>query len=127
MVIVCAAIIHKGDKILIAQRLEGSHLEFMWEFPGGKVIEGEYPKQCVVREIREELDIDIEANDIYDVVFHKYEDKNVLLLVYDCTYISGEPKAVDCNAFEWVTLNELDSYNFTSADKEVVNKLTKHM
>lgn len=127
MIIVSAAIIHRDDKILISQRLEGSYLEFLWEFPGGKVEEGESPEECIVREIMEELSIRIEVSDIFDVVFHKYEDKTVLLLVYNCEYISGYPKPIECNAFNWVTIDELSSYKFTYADEKVVKKLIKHM
>lgn len=127
MIVVSAAIIHMDDKILIAQRLEGSHLEFLWEFPGGKVEEGESPEECIVREILEELGIRIEVSDIYDVVFNKYDDRTILLLVYDCEYVSGDPKPIECNAFNWVTIDELDSYKFTYADEKVINKMTKHV
>ncbi len=127
MIVVSAAIIHMDDKILISQRLEGSYLEFLWEFPGGKVEEGESPEECIVREIMEELNINIEVLDIYDVVYHKYEDKTILLLVFNCEYISGEPKPIECNAFNWVRVNELSSYKFTYADEKVVKKMTKYV
>lgn len=127
MIVVSAAIIHRDDKLLISQRLEGSHLEFLWEFPGGKVEEGESPEECIVREIMEELRINIRVTDIYDVVFHKYEDRTILLLVYDCEYISGEPKPIECNAFNWVTAEELSLYKFTYADEKIINKMTKRV
>jgi 8-oxo-dGTP diphosphatase len=125
MIVVSAAIIHRNDKILISQRLEGSYLEFLWEFPGGKVEEGESPEECIIREIMEELRINIRVINIFDVVFHKYEDRTILLLVYDCEYISGEPKPIECNTFNWVTAEELSSYKFTCADEKVVKKMTK--
>lgn len=127
MIVVSAAIIHRDDKILISQRLEGSHLEFLWEFPGGKVEDGESPEECIVREIMEELCIKIEVSDIFDVVFHKYDEKTILLLVYDCDYVSGDPKAIECNSFNWVTIDELGSYKFTYADEKVVKKLTGYV
>ena len=127
MIVVSAAIIHRDDKILISQRLEGSYLEFLWEFPGGKVEEGESPEECIVREIMEELNINIEVLGIYDVVYHKYEDRTILLLVYDCIYTSGEPKPIECNTFNWVTVDELSSYKFTYADEKVVKKMTKYV
>ena len=125
MIVVSAAIIHRDDKILISQRLEGNYLEFLWEFPGGKLEEGESPEECIIREIMEELRINIRPIDIFDVVFHKYEDRTILLLVYNCEYISGEPKPIQCNAFNWVTVEELSSYKFVYADEKVVKKMTK--
>lgn len=127
MLVVSAAIIQREDKILISQRLEGSYLEFLWEFPGGKVEEGESPEECIVREIMEELNINIEVMDIYDVVYHKYDDKTILLLVYNCQFISGEPRPIECNAYNWVALGELGSYKFTYADERVVKKLTRYV
>lgn len=127
MIVVSAAIIHRDDKILITQRLEGKHMEFLWEFPGGKVEEGESPEECIVREIMEELGIKIEVMNIFDVVYHKYDDKAILLLVYDCEYISGEPKAIECNAFNWIKIDEINSYKFTYADEKVVRKMTMYM
>jgi 8-oxo-dGTP diphosphatase len=125
MLVVCAAITYKGDKILIAQRGKGTHLEFQWEFPGGKIEEGESPEECIVRELKEELDIDVSVKNVFDVVFHKFADKNILLIDYECEYISGEPKPIECNDFRWISIEEMDSYNFTEADREIVEKLKK--
>jgi len=123
MHIVTAAIILKDGKVLIAQREKGSHMELKWEFPGGKLEAGENPEQCIVREIREELDMSIEVIDIYKVVQFKYEEKDILLLAYHCRLLEGEGKTLECNDFRWVGKEELNDYEFVPADVAVVEKL----
>lgn len=123
MLIVAAAIILDNDKVLIAQREEGSNMEFKWEFPGGKLEKDETPEQCLVREIKEELDMTIEPVDIYKAVRHKHKDKDILLLAYICKHIQGEGRAIECNDFKWISLDELSKYEYTPADVEIVEKL----
>lgn len=127
MLVVCAAVIEREDKILIAQREEGDRAEFKWEFPGGKIEEGESPEECIVREIREELDMDIEVVELFDVIYHKYPEKNILLIVYKCNHRNGLPKALECNDFTWINREELVRYNFTNADRKIVEKLLKSL
>lgn len=123
MLIVTAAIIEKDNKILITQRKKGKHGEFLWEFPGGKLEKGEAPEDCIIREICEELNIEIKVKDIFDVVYHRYENFNLLMLVYKCNYVSGEIKANEVEDFKWVELKDLKKYEFLEADIGVVNKL----
>jgi 8-oxo-dGTP diphosphatase len=123
MLVVCAAIIHKDNKVLIAQRKEGDTHALLWEFPGGKVEEGESPEESIVREINEELDINISADNVFDVVHHKYEKRNIILIVYNCTYLSGDPKAIECNDFKWIDIKEMNKFKFVAADNNIVNKL----
>lgn len=123
MLIVTAAIIEKDDKILITQRKEGKHGEFLWEFPGGKLEEGEAPEDCIIREIYEELNINIEVIDIFDVVYHRYEKFNLLMLVYMCRYLSGEIKANEVEDFKWIDIKDINKFEFLEADIGVVNKL----
>lgn len=123
MFIVTAAAIIKGGKLLIAQRQAGSHMAYKWEFPGGKLEAGESPEECIVREIKEELDMDIAVSDIYKVVMFKYEEKDILLLCYLCKRIKGEGKTLECNDFRWIGRDELDAYDYVPADKPIVEKL----
>lgn len=123
MLIVAAAIILDNNKVLIAQRQEGSNMEFKWEFPGGKLEQDETPEECLVREIKEELDISIEPVEIYKAVRHKHNDKDILLLAYICKRILGEGKAIECNDFKWIGLDELTQFDYTPADIEIVEKL----
>jgi 8-oxo-dGTP diphosphatase len=100
-------------------------MEFRWEFPGGKLEPDETPEECIVREIKEELDMDIEVIDIYKVVKFKYEEKDILLLCYLCRVLSGEGRTVECNDFRWVNKEELESFDFVPADLSVVEKFLK--
>ncbi|QEK12798.1 (deoxy)nucleoside triphosphate pyrophosphohydrolase [Crassaminicella thermophila] len=121
--IVIAGIIRRDRKILIAQRYVKTENVFKWEFAGGKLEDEEAPKQCLEREIKEELDLDIQVKDIFKVVYHKYNDKTILLLCYLCDAVLGEPKAIECNDFKWVTIKELEKFTFTEADKPIVEKI----
>lgn len=123
MLVVAAAIILNDDKVLIAQREEGSNMEFRWEFPGGKLEGNETPEQALVREIKEELDMVIEPVEIYKAVRHKYRDKDILLLAYICRLVHGEGKPIECNDFKWIKKNQLSQYEYTLADVEIVEKL----
>ena len=123
MLVVAAAIILNEDKVLIAQREEGSNMEFKWEFPGGKLEVNETPEQCLKREIREELDIEIEPVEIYKAVRHKYKDKDILLLAYICKYVKGEGQTLECNDFKWIHKDQLGEYEYTPADVTIVEKL----
>ncbi|MEG6616529.1 8-oxo-dGTP diphosphatase MutT [Peptococcaceae bacterium 1198_IL3148] len=124
-IVVTAAIITRGNELLIAQRKKDDALSLKWEFPGGKVEEGEDPRDCLRREIKEELAMEVAVGDSYDVVFHRYPDKAVLLLFYLCTYQGGRPVAKGCNDFRWVTIEQLSQYQFAPADVPVVEKLQR--
>lgn len=122
---VTAAIIERGSEILIAQRLKGSHMGLKWEFPGGKIEPGESPEECLMREIKEELDLDIRVGKRLMVVDHRYEKIRVILHCYRCCYLGGEAKKKDCQDFRWVSGGDLKSFDFAEADLPVVRYLTK--
>lgn len=121
--VVTAAVIQKGDKILLAQRKPNSNLGLKWEFPGGKLEIGETPEEGLKREIREELDLEIEVEDIFKVVVQSYNEKDLVLLCYKCKYLSGEAKTLDCHDFKWVTKDELNDFDLAPADLPIVDKL----
>lgn len=121
--IVTAAIIQRGNKILIAQRKSTADHGLKWEFPGGKLNYGEDPKEGLRREIIEELDMEIEVGDILEVISHCYGERHILLLCYSCHYLGQKPTTRDCQDFRWVTTQEMDYYEFTAADVPVVKKL----
>ncbi len=123
ILVVTAAIIKNEGRFLIAQRKRGSHQEMKWEFPGGKVEKGEGPEACLMREIKEELGISIKVGDIFDVVSHIYEDRQVILLCYLCSLEGGQPACIDCEDWKWVAPGEMKEYDFAPADIPVVNKL----
>jgi 8-oxo-dGTP diphosphatase len=125
MYIVTAAAMVRSGKVLIEQRQAGSHMEYKWEFPGGKLEPDETPEECIIREIKEELDLEIEVIDIYKVVKFKFEEKDILLLCYLCKILKGEGKALECNDFRWVGSEQLASFDFVPADVPIVEKLIR--
>ncbi len=125
MIIVAAGFIHKEGKLLIAQRLPNTHGALKWELPGGKLEKDEDPRDCLVREIREELDIEVRVGEIMETVFHRYPERSILLLFYKCQWIAGEAKAIGCAAFEWVDPLHLPQYDFMDADLELIQKIAK--
>jgi 8-oxo-dGTP diphosphatase len=128
MILVAAGLIVKEDQLLITQRRPGKHGALKWEFPGGKIEMDEDPRKCLEREIREELGIKVEAQQIVETVFHKYPDRSVLLLFYRCRFISGEPVAIDCHNFCWIKPSQLNDFDFLEADLDFIRRLaTKNL
>jgi 8-oxo-dGTP diphosphatase len=122
---VAAAIIERGREILIAQRPNDTHMALKWEFPGGKIEPDESPEECLIREIKEELDLDIRVEDKLMVVEHQYEELKVILHCYRCSYLGGEAKTKDCHDFRWVVAGDLQNFDFAGADRPVVRHLLK--
>jgi len=125
IIVTAAVIFNSAGEVLISQRKKVSHKALKWEFPGGTLEPNESPEDCIIREIFEELAIKINVIDIYKVVLHRYPEKNVLLLVYQCQHISGNLKIIDCNDARWVKLEDLNNYDFAEADLPVVEKILK--
>jgi 8-oxo-dGTP diphosphatase len=128
-VLVAAAIVIEGGRVLVTQRKAGTHLAGLWEFPGGKVRPGEDPREALARELREEVGVVVSAGEIVDVTFHRYEpeDKAVLLLFFEASRdaASPEPRAIDVAAWAWATRAELDEARFPAADVPVLAKVRK--
>jgi 8-oxo-dGTP diphosphatase len=118
---VVAAIIRKGDEILIARRYAGDGPEGgKWEFPGGKIEPGERPEDALVREINEELGIVVKAGEPYATIPHT----NILLMVFLADYVSGKVENKGCQDSKWVRKDELAGFVFAAPDLPVVKKLT---
>ena len=115
-VIVTAALIIEDGKILVTQRKEGSSHGLLWEFPGGKVEEGEDSRGALKRELKEELDAEAEVGMIFDAVFHSYPEYPVLLLVYRCRIDKGSLKPIGCRDLCWVAVGELRKLAMPLAD-----------
>jgi len=120
---VSAALIFHEGKLLITQRHAGAHLGGLWEFPGGKREAGETFEACLVREIREELGVEIAVGELFEEVRHDYPEKSVHLKFFVCRLIFGEPKAIDCAAVKWVDKAGLDAHEFPAADGRLLEKL----
>ncbi len=123
IVAVTAGIILRDDKVLVVQRKPASSRALLWEFPGGKVERGEDPRQSLERELREELGIQVKAGERFEMVYHQYEDMNILLLSYLCRLVHGEPQAVDCHRIRWVTIRDLRDLPMTEADIPLRNAM----
>jgi len=124
-VVVSAAVIRRDGRVLLTRRQPGSHLAGTWEFPGGKVEDGEDPESALVRECREECGIGIEVIDIVDVTFHRYPHKDVLLLFYDCRLLHGDVQHLGVAEHVWCLPSELGSYALPPPDAKVVGKLAR--
>jgi mutator protein MutT len=120
---VSAALIFHDGKLLITQRQADAHLGGLWEFPGGKRETNETFAECLVREIREELGMEIAAGELFEEVTHAYETKAVHLKFFICQWIRGEPQKLGCAAFKWISKNELADYKFPAADARLLEKL----
>ncbi|HEY2328307.1 MAG TPA: 8-oxo-dGTP diphosphatase MutT [Verrucomicrobiae bacterium] len=120
---VSAALIFRGGKILITQRRAGAHLGGLWEFPGGKREPGETFEQCLVREIREELGVEIFVGELFEEVAHDYPEKSVRLKFFLCKLLSGEPQPLDCAAVRWAGKAELAGFEFPAADVRLLARL----
>ena len=120
---VSAALIFRDGKILITQRHTSAHLGGLWEFPGGKCEPGETFEQCLVREIQEELGIEIEVGQLLEEISHAYAEKTVRLKFFICKFISGIPQPLDCAAFKWIEKAEMAEFEFPAADARLLEKL----
>jgi 8-oxo-dGTP diphosphatase len=117
-----ALIFHKG-KFLITRRHASAHLGGLWEFPGGKREANETFEECLVREIREELGVEISVGELFESVTHAYPEKTVCLKFFLCELISGEPRALGVATFKWIGKNKLMNYEFPAADAQLLEKL----
>ena len=120
---VSAALVFRAGKLLITQRHAKSHLGGLWEFPGGKRELGETFEQCLVREIREELGVEITVGELFEEIAHDYPEKSVHLKFFICKIISGEPQPLDCAAVKWIEKPELAGHEFPAADAQLLERL----
>ena len=112
-----------GSKHLIAKRNEDDMLGGLWEFPGGRVEEGETFEEALVRELREELAIDVEVIGPFIHLNHSYTHFRITLYVYHCRHVAGEPQAIECADWTWARPAELESYAFPTADRRILAAL----
>ena len=120
---VAAAVLFRQGRLLITQRLPDSHLSGLWELPGGKRKPGESIRECLVREIREELDIRVVVGELFEAIEYEYPEKTVCLKFFRCRYEDGNIRALGCQRFAWVRPDELDNYPFPPANEPVMQKL----
>jgi len=122
IIVVLAGVIARDGKLLVTQRLEGTHLSGYWEFPGGKCEPGEDHESCLSREILEELNVTAQIGQEILVTEHAYPSRTVRLHFRWCR-IQGEPTPVLGQAMRWITRDELGELQFPDADRELINLL----
>ena len=120
---VSAGLVFRSGQLLITRRHARAHLGGLWEFPGGKREPGETFEQCLVRELREELGVDVVVGRLFETVTHAYPERTVLLKFFLCQLPQGEPQAIDCAAVKWVNHPELAAHDFPAADAGLLDKL----
>lgn len=120
---VVAAVLEKDGRYLITQRRATAVLPLMWEFPGGRVEDGETDAIALKREVRHRLGAEIDVGKLISFVSHPYEHYVVDLFLYECALSSGTLDARNVAAFVWATSAEFDQYPFTPADEASMNKL----
>jgi 8-oxo-dGTP diphosphatase len=120
---VAAALIFHHGKLLITQRQAGAHLGGLWEFPGGKRKAHETFEQCLIRELREELGIEVSVGRLVESLTHEYPERTVHLRFFLCRWEAGELRPLGCPAFKWVSVEELGDHEFPAADARLVAKL----
>lgn len=122
---VSAGLIFRDGKLLITQRHSGAHLGGLWEFPGGKREANETFEQCLARELREELGIDVQVCELLESLTHEYPEKTVVLKFFRCELKQHEPQALGCLDLKWITAAELRNYEFPAADARLLEKLER--
>ena len=123
--VVSIALIDNHDQILISKRPEKKHLSGYWEFPGGKVEKNETPENAIIREVKEELNVNINNKCIAPLSFSEFNYKKfqLLLLLYVCRRWEGEPTSMEKNEIKWVKANMLRHFKMPPADDSLIYSL----
>ncbi len=123
---VVAAVIRDGEKIFSTARGYGE-FKGQWEFPGGKIEEGETPKEALKREIKEELEADIEVDDLIETIEFDYPTFHLSMDCFWCKVISGELVLKEAEAAKWLTKDELDSVRWLPADLTIIDRIREEL
>lgn len=122
MTVVAAALVDTERRVLLQQRLPGRSMAGLWEFPGGKVEEGERPEAALIRELKEELGIEVVAGSLSPAAFASADNggRHMLLLLYICREWVGEPQALDAARLKWVRPEEMSALPMPPADVPLI-------
>ena len=122
LIVAAAALVDSDGLVLVQQRLPGREMAGLWEFPGGKVEPGETPETALVRELEEELGVDVESASLRPAAFasEALGERHLLLLLYLCRDWLGSPQPLDASALKWVRVAELHQLDMPPADKPLI-------
>ena len=125
LTVVAVALVDGDGRVLLARRPAGKTMAGLWEFPGGKLQPGETPEAALIRELKEELDIDVSASCLAPLTFasHGYADFHLILLLYVCRRWQGMVSAREGQALAWVRAQRLDDYAMPPADRPLIATL----
>ena len=122
---VVAALIWDEKRFLACQRPAHKARGLLWEFVGGKVEPGETREQALIRECQEELAVTVAVQDVFMEVDHVYPDLTVHLTLFNASIAKGTPQKIEHNDLRWITVDEIDQYEFCPADEEILRRLKK--
>ncbi|MBQ2752212.1 MAG: (deoxy)nucleoside triphosphate pyrophosphohydrolase [Oscillospiraceae bacterium] len=120
---VAAALVWHGDKFMICQRPPHKARGLLWEFVGGKKEEGETLEQALIRECREEIAVTVKVNDIFAELVHEYPDITIKLTLFNAEIAQGQPQKLEHVDIKWITVEEIDNYDFCPADEDILKLL----
>ncbi|HHV71407.1 MAG TPA: 8-oxo-dGTP diphosphatase MutT [Clostridia bacterium] len=120
---VTAGVITDNDKVLITRRIPKENFAGGWEFPGGKIEDNETPEDCLVRELKEELNIDVSIDKFCTEVTYDYGNLNIDLIAYYCTIVGGEIQISVHDKYKWVKISDLLKFDFLPADIPIAKKV----
>lgn len=124
--VVVGVVENSAGEILIARRQQGQHLAGLWEFPGGKIEEGEEPEQALARELKEEINLSPLASQHLFQIDHEYLEKRVSLFIFYVNQFEGEAQGLEGQIVRWVLRKDLLRYDFPEANKRVLDYLLEH-
>ena len=122
LLVACAIIKNNQNEVLACQRSANMHLPFKWEFPGGKIEENETSEDCLIREIKEELNIEIQIIEQKSVNDHHYPDKSIRLIPFICKHLSGDISLKEHKDFKWLDKTNLLNLDWAAADLPILRE-----
>lgn len=125
--LVTAAILEHNGKVLLTKRRDNVPYPNLWEFPGGKLEADEDPRDCIVRELKEELDIEVTPGEIVEAIYHRYPERTVLVLAYRCRWSGGEIRNLEVAEHCWVAPAELPLFDLLPADYPLAARLAREL
>jgi A/G-specific adenine glycosylase len=123
LVVGAAVVVNRKGEVLVAQRRDADMLGGLWEFPGGKQETGETIQQCIARELKEELGINIEVGDFLVTIKHAYSHFTMELHTYFAKIKAGRPRPIECQDFQWLEIPSLRKLPYSKADLKIIDQL----